>query len=141
MESENGDPRSPRGGPVLEPTTQELQPAGRWDPSRAAQPAGAAGEPFTGAGLPDDATEWLAEESDQSVGGEALAAGRDGGTRTPRFRQVNVQLRADTFDVVTGLQHASGMAKSHFLSLALLLGAAEVAKIMRPLGVPPLRVR
>ena len=143
MESENGDQRSPRGGPVLEPTTQELQPAARWAPSRAAEPVSAANAPFTGAGLLDDATEWVAEELDQSGGGEALAAGRGGETRTPGFRQIKVNVRADTFELCEQLQHQSGMARTHFYTLALLLGASEVMKIMRPLGVPrgSLRVR
>jgi hypothetical protein len=128
MESENGGLRSHCGGPVLEPTTQELQRADRVVLSTPSAASPRSGEGLTAPGLLDDATEWLAEGSDQSGGGAATAAGRGGETRTARFRQCNVQLRADTWAMVDELQQQSGLARSHFLSLALLVGASHVVQ-------------
>ena len=133
MESENGDLRSPRGGPVLEPSTRRDDDLAESSGSRAAEPRREAAEPLTRSGPGQNPEAWMAEELDQSVGG-ALAAGRDGESRSP-FRQVSVQLRRDAHELVQQMQERSGLARSHFLSVSLLLGAVALARQLEPLRV------
>ena len=134
MESENLSPGSPCGGPVLEPSTQGHGAPALSPGSRASAASERSEGPLMPGGPGHNAPEWMAEERDQSEGGGAHAAGRDGESRSP-FRQVSVQLRRDAHELVQQMQERSGLARSHFLSVSLLLGAVALARQLEPLRV------
>lgn len=135
MESENLSPGSPCGGPVLEPSTQGHGAPALSPGSRASAASERSEGPLMPGGPGHNAPEWMAEELDQSEGGGAHAAGRDGESRTPRFRQVNISLRADTHSRIDGMQVESGLARTHFYSAALVIGAQVLREMCRAGGV------